>query len=237
MYPQPHLRYKYLIISPSNDEIDRVTGGYSSINLEEIICMQNIDFYDGRNARILNQPLNMQEAEYYTRMDALHRSEADKNRHRASRMMSFIIGLCIISFTAGLVIGIKFASGSKAEIVDPQTRQAVMNIRERVSGMMTGTNAAAAANETDSKSRSDVFPRDEFPFVIRLNGKYDESRSKEIASLLSKRGHTVILSRQHRDFKIYVGPFRTQAVAETSLKKIGEYSEKAMFSGMQIVKR
>jgi hypothetical protein len=78
--------------------------------------MQNIDFYDGRNARILNQPLNMQEAEYYTRMDALHRSEADKNRHRASRMMSFIIGLCIISFTR-TVVGIKFASGSKAEIV------------------------------------------------------------------------------------------------------------------------
>lgn len=197
--------------------------------------MQNIDFYDGRSVKTYSQPMEVQDAEYYTRMDAMHRKEADRNRRKASRMMSFIIALCIISFTAGLVIGIKFGSNSRAEIVDPDTRKAVTQIRERMSSLVQ--QAQPPQNSTEAKSANELFPKNEFPFVIRVQGRYNEEKSRELAGVLSKNGHTVILSKQNNDYSVFVGPYRNRGAAETTMKKLADVTEMRVVSGMQVVKR
>lgn len=197
--------------------------------------MQNIDFYDGKSAKNINKPVTFQDAEYYTRMDAVNRKEVDRNRKKASRMMSFIVGLCIISFTAGLVIGIKFTSGPQAQIVDPETRKAVSNLRDRVTNMVNA--APMAEREKQGEPEQKVFPRSQFPFVLRMDGKYSERKSREIAQYLSGRGHTVILSKINNSFHIYIGPYENRGDAESSLMQVQRYPRGNLFAGLQIVRR
>ncbi len=194
--------------------------------------MQNMDFYAGKETRVMNHPMALQDADNVARLDAMYRKEADRNKKKASRMMSLIVGLCIISFTAGLVVGIKFAAGSQAQIIDDDTRRAVSQIGNRVTGLIPQTEQAAKAVAPKT-----VFPKNEYPFVIRLNRNYSQKASQEIAQFLSQRGHTVILSKIHNRYKVHVGPFRAQNEAESSIKQISEYDKSDWFDKIQIVKR
>ena len=194
--------------------------------------MQNMDFYSGKDSRVYNQSMGIQDADNVARLDAMYRKEADRNKKKASRMMSVIIGLCIISFTAGLIVGIKFASGAQSEIIDDNTRQAVTQIGSHVSNLIS--NGAVQEKNTTPKN---VFPRDEYPFVIKLNKNYNVKDSREIAQFLSQKGHTVIVSNDKNRYKLYVGPFRDQGEAARTIQQISEYNQKEWFNKIQVVKR
>jgi hypothetical protein len=194
--------------------------------------MQNMDFYSGKDSRVYNQSMGIQDADNVARLDAMYRKEADRNKKKASRMMSIIIGLCIISFTAGLVVGIKFASGAQTEIIDDNTRQAVTQIGSHVSNLIS--NGAVQEKNTAPKN---VFPRDEYPFVIKLKKNYNVKDSREIAQFLSQKGHTVIVSNDKNRYKLYVGPFRDQGEAARTIQQISAYNQKEWFNKIQVVKR
>jgi hypothetical protein len=149
-------------------------------------------------------------------------------------MLSFIIALCIISFTAGLIIGIKFASDSKKDIVDEKTRKAVSNIGHKVSNLIKEDTPAVPEK---GKTTGKLFPKKEFPYVIRIAKGLDSGRSQEIAGFLSGKGHTVIISRNKKDCNLYTGPYKNITLAQTSLKSINGYSNPEWFSKAAIMRR
>lgn len=190
--------------------------------------MQNIDFYQGKTARMIPQNFERPDPELYSRMAAGFSREDDKKRRKATRMISLIAALCIISFTAGLAIGIKFAGGSQKEIVDEETFRAVSNIGKKVGGFVSGQNG-----ETGKK----LFPRSEYPFVIMIGTDYTRHESRNIAGILSGKGHTVIISRHENKYRLYTGPYKTVDEAQASLKGITAYNDKALPQKISIVKR
>lgn len=194
--------------------------------------MQNMDFYSGKDARVMNQSMGLHDADNVARLDAMYRKESDRNKKKASRMMSVIVGLCIISFTAGIVVGIKFAAGSQAQIIDDDTRNAVTQIGSRVSNLIP-----QAQQNVKGVAPKNVFPKTEYPYVIRLNRQYAQKESQDVAQYLSQRGHTVILSKKNNRFAVYVGPYKAQNEAESSLKQIAEYRKSEWFDKTQVVKR
>jgi hypothetical protein len=194
--------------------------------------MQNMDFYSGKEARVMNHSMGLHDADNVARLDAMYRKEADRNKKKASRMMSVIVGLCIISFTAGLIVGIKFAAGSQAQIIDDDTRNAVTQIGNRVSNLIP-----QATQPVKGVAPKNVFPKSEYPYVIRLNRQYVQKESQDVAQYLSQRGHTVILSKKNSRFAVYVGPYKAQNEAESSLKQISEYGRNEWFDKTQVVKR
>jgi hypothetical protein len=197
--------------------------------------MQNMDFHTKRSAKNFPMQLDIQDPEYFTRLSNTHHRDEERNRKRASRMMSFIIALCIISFTAGLVIGIKFASGSRTEIVDEHTRRMMSDIGNRMSSFMS-EEASAETSQEHSRGKN-VFPREEYPFAIRLGSDLDKNKAQEIAAFLSGKGHTVILSKNNQNYRLFIGPFKEKKEAEISLKKITAYPNKDWFDNATIVKR
>ena len=85
--------------------------------------MQNIDFYERKNIRVMPpQFTDTYDPEYLPRVAQSTPREMERVRRRASRTFFLISALCIISFTAGIVIGIKFTGGTQREIVDPRER-------------------------------------------------------------------------------------------------------------------
>lgn len=122
--------------------------------------MQNMDFYSRNSARSHPYHLDTTDPEYFARMSDMKHRENERIRKKATGLMSFVIALCIISFTAGLVIGIKFAGGPQKEIVDESTRKAMSSTIRKVSGLL---NESAVAEVRDGdrtgKPASEVFPR------------------------------------------------------------------------------
>lgn len=199
--------------------------------------MQNMDFHNRSGIKNFHPQFDPQDPEYFSRMPDFHIQEANRNRKKASRMMSVIIALCIVSFTAGLVLGIKFAGGSQREIVDQTTKQTVSAIGKKVA---TFINEDAVAKPRGEKpDGKNLFPRDEYPYVVRIGGEFREVQSREIANYLSTRGHTVILSRADGEstFRVYAGPYKTSREAEIVLKKINDYPNRTWFNTVYVVKR
>jgi len=190
--------------------------------------MQNIDFYQGKTARVIPQHFDRPDPELYSRMSGVHSRDEEKKRRRATRMISLIAALCIISFTVGIVIGIKFAGGARKEIVDRETYRAVSGIGKKVTGLVAGQK-----NETGKK----IFPRAEYPFVIMIGKGYNRPESREIAGILSGYGHTVIISQHENTYRIYTGPYKSINDAQSSMKTIAAYNHKALPQKISIVKR
>ena len=207
--------------------------------------MQNIDFYEGKNLR--NNPAQFERidpefyprmAEYNSRANDFAPRENEKHRKKANRMMFVIIALCIISFTAGLVIGIKFAGGSDRKIVDDKTIQAVSGLSNKVTGLINKDSNGTKTADESIKQKENVFPKEDYPFIIKVGSEYDKAESQKIAGFLSSKGHTVILSKTAKDsFKIYIGPFKNQLDAKSSLNKFSGYNEYSIASNSRIVKR
>lgn len=173
--------------------------------------------------------------EYFSQISENYHHDEERGRKKANRMMSLIIALCIISFTCGLVIGIKFTSGPNKEIIDEHTRKAVNDLGKKVSSIVNENAVAQVRSpQTDKK---DLFPRDKYPYVIRIGGEFDKTQSLEIAQSLNAGGHTVILSKNRGNYRIYTGPFKTQTDAENSLKKITSRSNKAWFQKAHVQMR
>jgi hypothetical protein len=179
--------------------------------------MQNIDFYSGKIVKDFPPQFNREDPEYFAKLAKINIKEEHKTMTKASRMLSLIIALCIISFTAGLVIGIKFASGSNKQIVDQQTKEAVTDIGQRVTNLIK---ESPGSKSSPVESEKKLFAKEDFPYIIKVGKQFSKSESQQIAGIISGRGHTVILSKDNSSYKIFVGPYRTQEEALENLKKI-----------------
>ena len=200
--------------------------------------MQDLDLYTGKQNGLYTPRFESPDPEYFSRMnDNLHREDL-RVKKRASRIIAFVAGLCIVSFTAGLVIGIKFAGGADKSLLDPRTKRAVAEFGQKVSGaseqpaVQAGIDLAASQNNA-----STTYPKTEYPFVIRLGSEFAKDKADEIASVLSSKGHTVVLSKNGNAFRVYAGPFRTMESAEISLQKIRGYNDNRWQNSAMILKR
>ncbi|MCP4135611.1 MAG: hypothetical protein GY754_31875 [bacterium] len=192
--------------------------------------MQNIDFYEGKNQNNFQPQFDRQDPEYFSRISGTQTKDSEKNRKRASRIIFLIGALCIITFTTGLAIGIKFAGGSDREIVDKQTYNAVKGIKNKVSNLIK-----PGENETGSNKK--IFPKHEYPFVIKVGNQYTKDQSRDIARFLSDKGHTVILSQKNNKYKIYTGPYKKPKEAKDSIAAIAGYRKYSIGNKVKIIKR
>ncbi|MBN1495274.1 MAG: SPOR domain-containing protein [Spirochaetes bacterium] len=193
--------------------------------------MQNIDFYDRKNIRTVQPHYNNDfDPEYFHRVAQNTPREVERIRKKASRTFFFVTALCIISFTAGIMTGIKFTGGAEREIVDKKTYNAMADIGRNFS--LFAEEASAGKSPKDS-----LFPKKNYPYVIRMNNEYDQEQSRKIAAFLSRRGHTVILSKNKSLYRIYVGPYRTGDDARDALKKISGYNKYSLAENTRIIKR
>jgi hypothetical protein len=193
--------------------------------------MQNIDFYERKNIRIVPpQFTDTYDPEYLPRVAQHTPREMERVKRKASRIFFLISALCIISFTAGIVIGIKFSGGTQREIVDRKTFNAVASIGKNLPFL--GQEKQAAAD-----SRENIFPKSSYPYVIKMNRDYDYAESQKIAGFLSHRGHTVILTKTGERYRIYIGPYRSAETASESLKKISSYNKYSLAENTRIIKR
>ncbi|MFC1671027.1 SPOR domain-containing protein [Spirochaetota bacterium] len=191
--------------------------------------MQNIDFYNGNYIKNNPSDFDRMDPEYYSRVPKNSIKHEVKSNKKASRLIFLIVALCIICFTTGLALGIKFAGGSKREIIDSQTFNAVTGIKKKVSNLI---------HEKEIKNfKKKHFPKNTYPYVIKVGGQHSPSKSKIIAKNLSKMGHTVILSKRNSLFRIYLGPFKRLHEARGTLKKIVDSNDKLIASNVKIFKR
>lgn len=194
--------------------------------------MQNFDFYSGKTVRDIPQQFNRDDPEYFARLAGIDIREEKKSLKRANRILSLIIALCIISFTVGLVIGIKFAGNSDKKIMDKQTKAAVSGISKKVTNLINENQT-----ELHAATKQNLFLKEEFPYVIKIGKGYSKSDSQEIANILSSRGHTVILSKNNSGYLIFLGPYRVKKDAELILGKIQGYNSFADLSKAVIIRR
>jgi len=192
--------------------------------------MQNMDFYDGRHLRDLPPQFDRFDPEYFSRLAGSLERENEKSRRKATRMITFITVLIIISFTTGLVIGIKFAGGSDRKIMDDQTLNMMNNIGEKMSEVVKDVTG-------NSKPANQLYPKNDYPFVIQLAKEYSEADLKPVAQFLSSKGHTVIVSKNNKTYKIFTGPYKTETDARKSLSEISLYKQYAISTNAQIIKR
>ncbi len=191
--------------------------------------MQNMDFYNGKNFHEPEQSFGRQDPEYFARISKFQAKEENRMRKKASRIIFIIAALCIMSFTTGLAIGIKFAGGKERQIVDEKTFNAVKDLGTKVSGMFDRKNS--------EKFTTEKFPRDKYPYVIKVGSSYDYSDSQKIANFLSVNGHTVIISKKNNRYSLFTGPYRDQERAENVLKKFSMYKQFSLASAAKIHKR
>ena len=164
--------------------------------------------------------------EYHSRGAEAIKNGEKKRTGNFNRTLTIASALCIISFTIGLVMGIKIAGDPNKPIVDEKTMQAVNDLKSLVS-----------SNPANVKSTADIYPKDEYPFAIKITEPMALDQSKSAADLLSKKGHTVILSKQGEEYSLFIGPFKTRESAENSLQKITEYKEYAFCRNPVVIKR
>ncbi|HOO70389.1 MAG TPA: hypothetical protein PK926_01420 [Spirochaetota bacterium] len=144
-------------------------------------------------------------------------------------MIFFIGALCIISFTTGIVVGLKFAGGTEREIVDDKTYNAVRDIGTRVSGLLNDKKTQTAD--------ASAYPTSEYPYVIRVEEKLTEEHAKSIATYLSNKGHTVILTQNSNKIDLYTGPYKNISQAKKSLKIIALYPSYSNTNKLKIMQR
>jgi hypothetical protein len=192
--------------------------------------MQNIDFYERKNIRVVHPQPYALDPEYYPRMAHNSHREIERIRKKATRAFFLISSLCILSFTIGIIIGIKFSGGAQREIVDTKTFNAMTEIGNKFSNLI---------NEKTVKSpeKENPFPKKSYPFVIKIRSQYDNASSQKIAAFLSRKGHTVILTKFNDKFRIYIGPYKNAGDAEAALKKISTYKKYSLAENTRIIKR
>ena len=96
---------------------------------------------------------------------------------------------------------------------------------------------AVNPESAESTQAKFLYPKNDYPFVIRIGDKYTARQSKDIANYLSKKGHTIIISKSEEMYRIYSGPFKTGDDAKLSLQKINNYTDNLWFKSAVIIKR
>ncbi len=191
--------------------------------------MQNFDFYDRSNRQFNPQYekyMDMPDPEYFSRLTQNHTKEQEKKQKSASRTLFFMVALCIVTFTAGLVIGLKFAGGTKYKLVDKDTMSRVSKIGKSMQSMING--------KTSSNSTAKKYPKSKYPYLIKISGfkKIDHSN---VARYLSKKGKSkfmVVVSSKN----IYILQ-KSRRSAEILFDKILDYSRYSFKGRMKILKR
>ncbi len=176
--------------------------------------MQNYDLYSRKAVRDFPREFNRTDPEYFTSFNSFTPHEEHKGIKKASWTLSLIFALCIISFTAGLIIGIKFSSGSDKKLVDPKTKETMTGIGSKVATLI-GNNKASNQNK--------LFDRAVFPYIIKVGDYFNKQQSQEIANELSGYGHRVIVSNDGGKYKLYTGPYQSLEIAKKSLDIINSY--------------
>jgi hypothetical protein len=193
--------------------------------------MQNIDFYERKNIKFTPPQFNdSYDPEYLPRMAQHTPREMERVKRKASRIFFLITSLCIISFTAGILIGIKFTGGSQRDIIDKKTFNAVADMGNRLPLFSKEKPAEPAPKEKP-------FPKESYPYVIRVSNEYNYSTSQRIAGFLSRHGHTVILSKNNALYRIYIGPYKSGGEAQDALRKISSYNKYSLAENTRIIKR
>ncbi len=192
--------------------------------------MQNIDFYTGNQSRDFAPRFDRQDPEFFSCRENPVFHETDKNQKKAARMLFVIIALCIMAFTTGLIIGIKFAGGPDKKIIDNNTYNTMTGISSKVSDFIS-------KGKISGEKTSKLFPKDEYPFVIRIGNAYSKADSKKIAAFLSSKGHTVIISENGNSFKLYTGPYKNKKDAEKTIDECSKYKSYAIANDLRIMKR
>lgn len=187
--------------------------------------MQDFDLYVKKQGGFSPAYYENPDIEYHSRGADVIRNN-DKKQGNFNRTLTIAAALCIISFTAGMVVGIKFAGDPNKPIVDEKTMQAVNDLKSLVS-----------KNPDQIQNTSDVYPKEEYPFAIKISEPMSLDRSKSAADALSKKGHTVILAKSGEDYNLFIGPFKTKETAESSLQKIREYKEYTFCRDSVVIKR
>jgi len=193
--------------------------------------MQDVDLYQRRNGSDFYQHFDRfdrSDPEFFSRMSNTY-SDHDYNRKKASGLFTLILALVIISFTTGLVVGIKFAGGSDRKIVDDKTMSAMQNISSKVSDMIKDASTAKPASE--------LYPKAEYPFVIQLSAEYSETDVRNVAQLLSSKGHTVIISQNNGKYRVFLGPYKNENDAKKTLSEISLYKQREIATNAQIIRR
>lgn len=193
--------------------------------------MQNIDFYERKNIRIAPpQFTESYDSEFLPRMAQNTPREMERVRKKASRIFFLVTALCILSFTAGIMLGIKFSGGKERDIVDKKTFTAVADIGKSLP-------LFAKEKAAEPVSQEKLFPKSDYPFVIRVLNEYNYETTQKMAGFLSRRGHTVILSKNNTNYRIFIGPYKTSAEADGALKKIAAYQKYSLAENTRIIKR
>ena len=198
--------------------------------------MQNIDLYEGRHLRDYPPQFDKYDKfdkfdmEYFSKNAGITERENEKSHKRAAKIITFIVALIIISFTTGLVVGIKFGSDGERKIVDDHTLSAMNSIGEKVFDTVKDI-------KSNLKPANKIYPKDEYPFVIQLSKEYNETDLKSVAQFLSSKGHTVIVLKSNQNFKVFTGPYKTEADAKKSLSEISLYNQYSISTNAQIIKR
>lgn len=196
--------------------------------------MQDMDLYTGKQNSYFVPQFDTADPDYFARAGEMREHDAAKSHNHATRLIAFVAALCIISFTTGLVTGIKFAGGKDKELIDPHTKQAVSSLGQRVTGAQP---AAAAAEPDQSAANVKSYPKADFPWVIRIGNEFSKDKVTELANALSAKGHTMVISKYEQNFRLYAGPFRTKESAELSLQKIKGYNDSRWQNNAVILKR
>jgi hypothetical protein len=169
--------------------------------------------------------------EFFSKNSGIKERESEKSHKRATKIITLIGALIIISFTTGLVVGIKFASGGERKIVDEHTLNAMNSIGERVSDTVRDL-------KSNLKPTNQVYPINEYPFAIQLAKEYNKIDIISVAQFLSSKGHTVIaMPQNNQNYKIFTGPYKTEADAKKSLSEISLYKQYSISANAQIIKR
>jgi hypothetical protein len=191
--------------------------------------MQDFDLYTGKPGHSYTPRFDTVDPDYFTRMNDISSKDEIRSRRKTSRIIAFVGGLCIAAFTAGLVVGIKFAGGSDKELVDPHTFQAMSTLGQHVTSLGDGqteqSHAPINGNKSEQTLVKNTYPKAEYPFVIRVGNEYSKEKAGDVASSLNGKGHIMIIAKSDTGYRVYAGPFKTMDSAEISLQKIRGYSD------------
>ncbi len=192
--------------------------------------MQNFDFYSGQSIKSFPPQFESKDPEYFSRYSASHISDHEKVKKKASRLIFLITAFIILSFTTGLITGIKFAGGKNKDIVDESTQNAISQLKTKVTDLI----ARDKGDDTLKKS----YPASVYPYVIKIGNTYNKASSRELAEFLSRKGHTVILSKfGDQEFNVYTGPYKNLDTANSAFKLLDSYGDSRLKSNIQIISR
>jgi len=196
--------------------------------------MQNIDLYSGNNNTYKMPPPVTHGADFFSKMREKTPVEQDRLSKKTSRIIFVIAALCIVTFTTGLVVGLKFAGGKNTPIVDETTSELISKGVSSVSNMI---------NKDSGKTGS--YPASEFPFLLRIGTSYTKDKATELANYIYVKGYVakgsvVFLPKDKENsslYNVYVGPYKSESEAKQSKQKFGADNKFTASNNINIIKR